>query len=330
MSNNNDLIKFQTDGGLMQLTPMGLLQHFLPGAKLMQGSDRIYEGAIKKKRKNKAGHWEEYEARVYVNKEALIAMCMEAQEKRLNPISQIYLIPSNAPHKPAGHKPKYTAGTERSRQIPGFLGFNGGLKVLTEEETIYPDGRIVKRQVPQDRSGEIAYPGDTVIGFWAEAYIAGLQKTIRQEIPLRDYVDDQGDIDSFKGCKAALDELCRHKLGALGIMPPDVHPQQQEGNLLLTGQGEVEEAIDVAPSLPHLTAFITEPQRKRLFALCKEAGISYDTLKVYLQEEYNIDSNAKIPTDRYDVLCQQVTDGVVAAWRDAPSESEQQEEPANA
>lgn len=50
--------------------------------------------------------------------------------------------------------------------------------------------------------------------------------------------------------------------------------------------------------------YISEPQRKRLFAICKKSGIPEETMKEYLREVHGIESSALIPKGEiYDEIC---------------------------
>ncbi len=51
------------------------------------------------------------------------------------------------------------------------------------------------------------------------------------------------------------------------------------------------------------TNLITEPQRKRLFAICKSQGLDEKSLKTYLALEHKIDSTSKITKDKYEAIC---------------------------
>jgi hypothetical protein len=59
---------------------------------------------------------------------------------------------------------------------------------------------------------------------------------------------------------------------------------------------------------------ITEPQRKRLFALTKEHGVSHEDFKRFLKEVYNLDSTNDIQPGSYEVICQGIEDGAVRDW----------------
>jgi hypothetical protein len=55
--------------------------------------------------------------------------------------------------------------------------------------------------------------------------------------------------------------------------------------------------------------FITEPQRRRLFAIAKGAGIESEKLDEFLRIEYDIASTKKIPRDQYEEICEVVKTG---------------------
>lgn len=182
-------VQIESEGGALTLTPMGLLEHFLPGAKLVPGSSRIFEGHVPGQPDKKC----------YVQVEALYGMLMEARERHLNPISSMYLIPSSAADRPAGHKIKYDVGVQRARRIPGFLGMNMGLLVQR--------GNAIA-----ETSGEVALPGDTVLGAWAEIYITGLLRPLRKEISKKEFAGTSkvwNEKGGFMLCKVAVDHLLR-------------------------------------------------------------------------------------------------------------------------
>ena len=182
-------VRIESEGGVLTLTPMGLLEHFLPGAKLVSGSTRIFEGHVPG----------QPDKQCFVQAEALYGMLMEAREKHLNPISSMYLIPSAAPDRPAGHKIKYDVGVQRARRIPGFLGMNMGLLVQR--------GNAIA-----ETAGEIALDGDRVLGAWAEIYISGLPRPLRKEISKKEFAGTSkiwNEKGGFMLCKVAVDHLLR-------------------------------------------------------------------------------------------------------------------------
>ena len=287
----------QTDGGLLTTSPTDLLQHFLPDAKPYQGSDRIFEGHAPGQNKP-----------CYVQREALIGMLMEAREKHINPISGMYLIPSTAPDRPASHKIKYTEGVQRARLIPGFLGLNSGL--------------IVQRgEMIAETAGSVVYPGDKILGAWAELYIANIPRPLRQEVSKSEFWGQGQQWDrkgGFMLCKVALDHLLRRNFPTLFAMPED--PDDEEALLLLTAE---------MPALPSLSAPavssqeaevidddapITRAEQKHLFALCREMGISPEDFRIALKEMYSYDNTSDIRHEDYDLICAAITDRTIAAW----------------
>lgn len=49
---------------------------------------------------------------------------------------------------------------------------------------------------------------------------------------------------------------------------------------------------------------ISNPQRQRLWAICKEAKVSEETVKAYLAEEYGIGSSSSIQREWYEAICE--------------------------
>lgn len=195
MESKDLVVRIESEGGLLTLTPQGLLEHFLPGAAPYKGSPRIFEGHVPGQPDKKC----------YVQTEALAGMLMEAREKHINPISGMYLIPSSSPDRPAGHKIKYDIGIQRARKIHGFLGLNMGLLVKRDKQLV-------------ETSGELALEDDIVVGAWAEVYISGLPRPLRKEVSKKEFWGNSktwNEKGGFMLCKVAVDHLLRTNYPAL-------------------------------------------------------------------------------------------------------------------
>jgi len=66
---------------------------------------------------------------------------------------------------------------------------------------------------------------------------------------------------------------------------------------------------------------ISDGQRRRLFALCKEHGVSHEDFKRFLKDAYQLDSTNDIEAGAYNVICQGITDGSVKEFL-RPSEEQ--------
>ena len=190
----------------------------------MPGNPRVFEGHVPGRPDKK----------VYVQVEALAGLLLEAKEKHINPVSGFYLIPSNAPDRPAGHKVKYTEALTRLRTDATYLGMNAGLIVLRGDAVVETHGSLV---LPKDR----------ILGAWAEAYFSGQARPIRHEIGKDEFWGNGPNWDK-KGpwmlCKCAMDQLARHKLGGLYLPNAEESEGSQEegappdrgGRLILEAQ----------------------------------------------------------------------------------------------
>lgn len=269
--------------GSLKITPMGLVQHHLPGARMVD--DRILE----------APHpiWEG--KKLYANIEALVGMVHYAQDKGLHPITDMYLIPSNSPGKVAGFKVKYSSVIERGRSLPGFLGSAGGVTVKRKHKLTKEDIQLAKEAKEVDLKcqppefdvvrlmGELAEPGDTVIGAWARIFIANAQCPIEWEVSM----------DSFKGsgpnwtgakanwmiCKVALDQCFRLKLGVLGLSDDEV------------GYGETIEVPTVSSEPQQSLPFKGEKKDSQTIAVLKP-GEMYEGKVVGVQDRRRV-TNAR-------------------------------------
>lgn len=63
---------------------------------------------------------------------------------------------------------------------------------------------------------------------------------------------------------------------------------------------------------------ITEPQRKRLFAIASKAGVADEAVHAFLADEYGLNSANEITMDIYDAVC---------AWAQGGGQSEPQQQP---
>lgn len=63
---------------------------------------------------------------------------------------------------------------------------------------------------------------------------------------------------------------------------------------------------------------ISEAQRKRLWAICKENRVSETTLKEMLERKFKLDSTAKILRSQYEAICEWAQRGGLEERQDAP------------
>ena len=77
---------------------------------------------------------------------------------------------------------------------------------------------------------------------------------------------------------------------------------------------------------------ITAPQRGRLFAICKSAGVTADDFRVYLQLQYGLEHTSDISKAVYDQVCNEIENGAVTSWllSQGEAETQAQEEAAHA
>lgn len=192
-------VTIRTEGSLLTLTPLGLLQYYLPQAQECRPG--VWKG------KSSTGK------DCYLQTEVLAGALMECKEKELNPITQIYILPSNDPDKKGSFKVKYSVGLERMREMPGFLGLNSGLILLKGEEIKRTPGRLV-------------YPGWDCWGAWAKAYFEGMPEPIEHEVSLEGSEvagsPTWKDRPGFMLLKVVEDELWRLKV------LPRMKPKQRE------------------------------------------------------------------------------------------------------
>ncbi len=95
-----------------------------------------------------------------------------------------------------------------------------------------------------------------------------------------------------------------------GLGPATPHEKQDEFNKLTSAIPKTNEPMQV----PH--DMITEPQRRRLWAIAKLKGWDEASLKDYLIETYEINSTKKIPYLHYDLIVKHVQDNPKEAESD--------------
>ena len=76
-------IRIETSGGALTLTPESLLNFYLPGATLVPGQSDVWQGQITLDAGVRT---------VYLHRATLAGALMEAREKHLNPITDLYIM----------------------------------------------------------------------------------------------------------------------------------------------------------------------------------------------------------------------------------------------
>lgn len=206
-------IRIETSGGALTLTPESLLNFYLPGAKPMSGQPDIWEGQTVTETGVRT---------VYLHRATLAGALMEAREKHLNPITDLYIMPANAPTKKSSHKIKYTAQLDRLRGIPGFLGLHSGLMVLRDKQLV-------------ETRGAFYLPTDTVLGAWAEADFTGMHRPVRHEV-MESEVRGPGPLWKTRLAQMLLksveDQLCYMKLMPRYAGAPPLATENEEEIIL--------------------------------------------------------------------------------------------------
>jgi hypothetical protein len=81
------------------------------------------------------------------------------------------------------------------------------------------------------------------------------------------------------------------------------------------------EAKAAIPKGPATGNEISEPQRKRLYAIGKKSGVPDDAVKAHLRDQYGIDSSYKIQRGDYEAICNWVESYGQPAANEVPAES---------
>ncbi len=90
------------------------------------------------------------------------------------------------------------------------------------------------------------------------------------------------------------------------------------GGLYINEEMEQAEAVPFTPiqmpkekkaengEIIEVEEFITEPQRKRFYAIAKGTGANDDEIAVWLYNDYNIETTKNIPKSKYEEICEKV------------------------
>ena len=108
---------------------------------------------------------------------------------------------------------------------------------------------------------------------------------------------------------------------------------------IATPPAEASNSTDPPSNEPVVRAFISEPQRKRLFAIYKSAGHHTEAqVREWLFAKYGVSHSNEIPIERYEEICKRLgepgtlmDEEQTPPWEDAPREpGEEQPEPPRA
>lgn len=85
--------------------------------------------------------------------------------------------------------------------------------------------------------------------------------------------------------------------------------EDSSATTVVSAETEQPKALNSADPQP-----ISEARRRRLFAIAGEHGLSTEALKLWLFEQFNLQSTKDIPEDVYDAICDAITPEMAAEW----------------
>lgn len=85
--------------------------------------------------------------------------------------------------------------------------------------------------------------------------------------------------------------------------------EDSKATTVVSAETEQPKALKSADPKP-----ISESRRRRLFAIAGEHGLSTEALKLWLYEQFNLESTKDIPEDIYDAICDAITPEMTAEW----------------
>ncbi len=116
----------------------------------------------------------------------------------------------------------------------------------------------------------------------------------------------------------AISRVCRSAFAHIVVM--------LNAGLESTPAEEMEAAVAYEPAVPAASrqtgAFISEPQRKRLYAIYKNAGHDDEDVRHWLGVLYGIEHSKNVRVADYEAICKRLTDKTTLAADIAPKEAE--------
>ena len=190
------------------------------------------------------------------------------------------------------------AGEETGRYVgQKSIQYGPSIKQTTEEgEIIVPEWAeaTILRKDPE--RGEIAEVPHRVL--WKEYYPGQKLGHMWRKMPY----------NQLAKCAEAgsLRKAFPRKLGGLYI---NEEMEQADAVPFTPIQMPQEKKSPIEPPLPsNKEDVITDPQKKRFYAIAKQTGATDDQIKEWLYREYDIEHTKDIPKSLYDEICTQVKD----------------------
>lgn len=108
-----------------------------------------------------------------------------------------------------------------------------------------------------------------------------------------------------RACAKALRNIFAWVVVLAGYKPTPAEEMAETPNVQsFPDGGYVKPQRVAAPVQTNSSSLISDPQRKRIFALCTEYGVTHEELKKFLMDQFKIDSTNKIPIGPiYDKVC---------------------------
>ena len=207
--------------------------------------------------------------------------------------------------------------TKRADRISQYDGFKAGIIVLSNDKVLY-------------REGSFLVTGETLLGGWAEVYRKDRSTPYRNEVTLTEYERRKKDgslMSSWRTMPAtmirkvplvqSLREAFPDEFGGMyspeempidsAALPeykigerPEIPVPQEDKKPPLTQPGKKSDKQAPKTTDDNL---ISEAQRKRLYAIYKQAGKNDEEVKEFLFMNYDIEHSKDIPRDKYDEIC---------------------------
>jgi phage recombination protein Bet len=199
----------------------------------------------------------------------------------------------------------------RARAKKDCTGWKSGIAILTEGKKI------------EYREGNLLLDGETLIGGWFESKPTGWDEPLKHTVNLKPYIKKtkQGEITRFwsEDKQPMMIQKVAEAQGLRKLWPDEFQQVYYEGEILAEERSPDTEIAKLAIMEPQKKKppeqdqppqehdeLISDPQRKRFYAIAKGTGASEDQIKEWLYREYSIEHSKDIPKSLYDEICEKV------------------------
>lgn len=240
-------------------------------------------------------------------------ICPEATDKELYQFIQLCRSQNLDPWRREAYLIKYGTApatmvvgkdvfTKRAQANQKFKGFEAGIIVQRGPEVLHVNGSF-------------CLPKDILVGGWAKVHVSGYSVPIEATVSMSEYSTGKSNwakIPATMIRKVALVQALREAfpedLGGLydaaEMRVSENLPEKPiEATIIEHPSEEIKRPARIQSETQPQSEFISEAQRKRLYAIAKTSGFTDDEIKEHLSTQYFIESTKLIKIEDYEDIC---------------------------